>query len=198
MLAKRLGEQADEKAQEYLGFITDGAERMSALIRDLLEYSRIRSDESVPEPVDTASVVSAATRSLRVAIADAGAKVETNDLPIVHARRGQVERILQNLIGNSIKFSGDAPPHIRISAERDGAMWQFSVTDNGISIAPDDHDRVFGIFQRLHTRTDYPGNGIGLSSVKQIIQRHGGDVWLDSSPGKGTSVIFTLPAELAA
>ena len=198
MLAKRLGEQVDEKAQEYLGFITDGAERMGTLIRDLLEYSRIRSDESELESVDTASTVSDVMQSLRFAIDDAGAKVEVNDLPVVHARRGQVERVLQNLIGNGIKFAGGTSPRVRVSAEPDGAMWRFSVTDNGIGIAPENHDRVFGIFQRLHTRSDYPGNGIGLSSVKQIVQRHGGNVWLDSTPEKGTSVIFTLPGERAA
>ena len=198
MLGKRLGEQVDERAQEYLGFIIDGAERMSALIRDLLEYSRIRTDESVLEPVDTTSTVKGVMQSLRFAIAEAGAEVEVNDLPVVHARRGQVERVLQNLIGNGIKFAGDAPPRIQVSAEPDGAMWRFSVTDNGIGIAPQDHERVFSIFQRLHTRSDYPGNGIGLSSVKQIVRRHGGNVWLDSTPGKGTSVIFTLPGKRAA
>ena len=198
LLAKKLSDQTDQETQEHLEFIIDGAERMSTLIRDLLEYSRIRNDESVPEPVDTASVVNDVVQNLKLAIAEAGAEVQAGKLPVVHARHGQVERVLQNLISNGIKFVGDSPPRIGVSAEPDGAQWRFSVTDNGIGIAPEHHDRVFGIFQRLHTRSSYPGNGIGLSAVKQIVQRHGGNVWLESKPGEGTSVIFTLPREQAA
>ncbi len=195
MLEKRYKGQLDERADQYIAFAVDGARRMQILINDLLAFSRVgrvggheRTDVALGELVDDAC------RSLSAAIEETGATVEHDDLPVVHADRALLTTVLQNLIGNAIKFRGDATPHVQVSATTtpDG-MHEIAVRDNGIGIAPDYAERIFVIFQRLHARSEYEGTGIGLAMCRKIIEHHGGRIWLDTTVTQGTTFRFTLP-----
>ena len=145
-------------------------------------------------------ILASALENLRSAVAAAGAEVTHGPLPEVEGDATQLVQVLQNLIGNALKFHADGPPHVRIQATREGPDWEFSVRDDGIGIAPQYQERIFVIFQRLHTREEYPGSGIGLSVVKKVVERHGGRIWVESSGtrGEGTTFRFTLPVERAA
>jgi light-regulated signal transduction histidine kinase (bacteriophytochrome) len=147
--------------------------------------------------VDAGEALRRALRTLEAAIAESNAVITIDDLPAVLADRGELVQLFQNLIGNAIKYRGAAPPRIRVSAERWPDRIVIAVSDNGIGIAPEHHERVFGIFQRLHTREDYPGTGIGLAICRKIVERHDGRIWLQSRPGQGCTVCFTLPTERA-
>jgi PAS domain S-box-containing protein len=199
LLAQRFGDVLDQDARDFIGFAVDGANRMQRLIQDLLAYSRITTRGRVPEPVDASAALGEALVNLQAAVAESGALVTNDDLPAVRADYTQLVLLFQNLIGNAIKFrKPDEPPRVHISAVRspeDPRFWMFRVADNGIGIEQKHFERIFVIFQRLHAREDYPGTGIGLAVCQRIVNRHGGRIWIESEPGKGTSFLFTLYGE---
>jgi light-regulated signal transduction histidine kinase (bacteriophytochrome) len=171
----------------------DGAARMKRLINDLLVYSRVDTRGKPFAPTSCEGVLRAVLDNLQVAIEEAGAVVTHDRLPVVLADETQIGQLLQNLIGNALKFRGQAQPEIHIGVAIQGGDTVFSVRDNGIGIDPKDAKRVFDIFQRLHTRQEYPGTGIGLAISKRVVERHGGRIWVESEPGKGATFYFTLP-----
>jgi len=184
----------DKTTQEYLGFISEGAARMQQLVDGLLTYSRINTKENLFEKIDCTELVKNVLRDLEATIKEAGAEIIVNDLPVITADKVQMRQVFQNLIQNSLKFRNNEKTIIEVSCERKGRLWRFSVKDNGIGIAREFLDRIFVIFQRLHTRDEYPGTGMGLSIVKKIVERHGGEVFVESEPGKGSVFYFTMPA----
>ncbi|OGX38030.1 MAG: hypothetical protein A3C53_08265 [Omnitrophica WOR_2 bacterium RIFCSPHIGHO2_02_FULL_68_15] len=199
LLQQRYKGKFDAEADKFIGYIVDGAYRMQALIRDLLMYSRAGRGELALEPTDMEAVLAQALSNLETALQANQAAVTHDPLPMVMASPSQMTQILQNLVGNAIKYHGDAPPKVHVSALQKSGFWQFSIQDNGIGIDPQYADRVFIIFQRLHTKKEYAGTGIGLAICKKMVERHGGQVWLESEgEGKGTTFKFTLPAELVA
>jgi PAS domain S-box-containing protein len=199
LLARRYRGRLDEDADEFIGYAVDGAQRMQQLIQDLLAYSRVGTRGRDPEPVDCAAIVDGTIGDLGAAIAESGATVERGPLPIVNADPTQLRQLFQNLVGNALKYRRpDAAPIVRIDAGREGDGWRFTVRDNGIGIAPEYAERVFVIFQRLHTQAEYSGTGIGLAICKKIVERHGGRIWVESEPGAGSAFHFTLPAGVAA
>jgi signal transduction histidine kinase len=195
MLERRYGGQLDERADQYIAFAVDGAKRMQVLINDLLAFSRVGRMGREPELVDADELVAIAKANLAAGIADAGAEVEVEgDLPVVRGERSLLALVFQNLIGNGVKFHGDQPPRVRISAERDDGFWRFTVADNGIGIDPHYEERIFVIFQRLHSRDAYAGTGIGLAMCRKVVEYHGGRIWLEpSANGAGATFSFTLP-----
>ncbi len=193
LFAKRYEDQVDEKGAKYIGYIVDGAQRMQTLISDLLSYSRVGTRGKPPEPVACKEVVEAALDNLSRSIEENGAVIECGDLPVITADASQLVQLFQNLIGNGIKFRGEQTPHIRIEAEENSDEWLFAVKDNGIGIEGDFFERIFIIFQRLHGKAEYPGTGIGLAICKKIVERHGGRIWIQSTPGRGSAFFFALP-----
>jgi PAS domain S-box-containing protein len=193
LLKRRYHGQLDSDADEFIEFAVDGARRMQDLINDLLAYSRVGTRALQFAPTDTGQLVDQVTADLAAAIADSGGRIEHADLPVVLADATQLRQLFQNLLANAIKFHGERTPAVHITAQLDGNMWTFAVRDNGIGIEPQYLDRVFVLFQRLHTRAEYPGTGIGLSICKKIVERHGGRIWIESVPGEGTTFRFTLP-----
>tara|TARA_R110002096_G_scaffold5863_19_gene27055 strand:+ start:4477 stop:8025 length:3549 start_codon:yes stop_codon:yes gene_type:complete len=195
LLQKKYSDQLDDTAREYLQFAFDGAQRMQQLIRDLLTYSRLGRQDIDEIPVDLAALMARVMQTLQLAIDDSGARIECGDLPVVRGDAGQLHRLLQNLIGNAIKYHGSERPCIRVYTETRDDDTVFCVRDNGIGIDVEQSDRVFEIFQRLHSRADYPGTGIGLSVCKRIVERHGGRIWFEPAPDGGTVFCFTLAAD---
>ena len=193
LLSHRYEGKLDDKAQKYIHYAVDGATRMQALINALLSYSRVNTQGHEPEPTDSHAALGEALRSLAATIQETHAIVTNDDLPTVRADPTQLQQVFQNLISNGIKFRGEHPAHVHVSAFEEPGVWHFTVTDNGIGIEPQHADRLFVIFQRLHTREEYPGTGIGLAICKRIVERHGGKIWLESEPGKGSTFHFTLP-----
>jgi PAS domain S-box-containing protein len=194
LLRRRYRGKLDEDADEFIDYAVDGANRMRALIEDLLAYSRAgRTAE--PLPVDTGLVMADVLSSLAAAIADARARVEVGHLPIVQGDRLALVQLLQNLVANALKFRRGPGACVWIGAEEaPGSMWSFSIADDGIGIEPGHRDRVFKMFQRLHEREAYEGTGIGLAICRKIVERHGGQIWVDEREGGGTVFQFTLPA----
>ncbi|MEO1009272.1 MAG: ATP-binding protein [Planctomycetota bacterium] len=188
------GDLLPEVTRPSLEFAISGAKRMKVLIDDLLQLSRINRTGRSPEPTPLAEPLRAALASLEAAIAESGAEVEVGQLGHALADAPQITQVFQNLIGNAIKFSGDRPPRIRVSAERRASSVAVSIADEGVGFDPALSDRVFQIFQRLHTRSEYEGTGIGLAICKRVVERHGGGITVDSQPGRGTTFTFTLPA----
>jgi signal transduction histidine kinase len=193
LLAQRYEGELDAKAQSYIHYAVDGATRMQGLINDLLTYSRVNTQGRPLEPTDLHVVLGEALRNLASAIRESRAIVTNDDLPSMRVDPVQLQQVFQNLIGNAIKFRGKASPHIHVSAREEGDEWLFSVKDNGIGIDAKHAEKLFVIFQRLHTREEYPGTGIGLAVCKRIVERHGGRIWFESEPGKGSTFYFTLP-----
>jgi PAS domain S-box-containing protein len=193
LLQRRYQGQLDAKADVFIGYAVDGAARMQTLIQDLLAYSRVSRANGAVTPIDCTGVLAQVQANLSTTIAEAGATVTADALPTLLADPGQIGQLFQNLISNAIKFHGVEPPHIQISATHQGAEWLFAVRDNGIGIDPQYAERIFEIFQRLHTRAEYPGTGIGLAICKKIVERHGGRIWLESQLGTGTTFYFTIP-----
>jgi PAS domain S-box-containing protein len=196
LLARRYRGKLDADADEFIAFAVDGANRMQSMITDLLSYSRVTTQGKPFEPTDMNAVVDRVTVNLQLAIEEFGALVTRDDLPTVMADSAQMIQLLQHLVGNAIKFRrSEVRPEIHISAARQGKDWVFAVSDNGMGIEPKDYDRVFQIFQKLHGRGEYPGNGIGLAICRKIVERHGGRIWVESELGRGSTFSFTLPAE---
>ena len=194
LLQQRYTGQLDSRADELIRHTVDGATRMQALITDLLAYARVTTRSTPFVPVDCTTVLDQALANLRVAIAESGAVVTHDPLPTVPADATQLLQLLQNLISNAIKFRREAPPAIHIGAERQASAWLLTVRDNGIGLEPQFAERIFGLFQRLHTRQEYPGTGIGLAMCKKIVERHGGRMWVASELGQGATFCFTLHA----
>ena len=194
LLARRYGDKLDDDAREFIAFAVDGVTRMQALINDLLAFSRVGTRGEAPERTDTAAIVDRVLLNLGPAIEEGGAAVTRDELPVVYADPGQLNQVFQNLIANALKFrQPDEPPRVHVSARRDAGEWIFSVSDNGIGISPEFADRIFVLFQRLHSRSEYPGTGIGLAICKKVVERHGGRIWVESEPGRGTTFLFTIP-----
>lgn len=198
LLARRYKGKLDETANDYIGFAVDGAKRMQGLINDLLAYSRVGRQGKEMGPVNCAEVVARALSALELAIADCGAKVTYDNLPTVLADEMQMGQLFQNLIGNAIKYRNGATPEVHVGCVSKGDDWQFAVRDNGIGIDPEYAERIFVIFQRLHTRDEYSGSGIGLAVCKKIVEHHGGKIWVESQVGKGATFYFTLPKTIVA
>ena len=209
LLGKRYRGKLDSDADEFIGFAVDGANRMQTLITDLLAYSRVMTRGNKFLLTNCEHALGQAHVNLRLAIEESHVIITHDPLPTVMADEGQLTQLFQNLISNAIKFRGETSPHVHVSAikseegrkqkaEGSGqstADWTFSVRDNGIGIDPQYRERIFVIFQRLHTRSEYPGTGIGLAICKRIVERHGGRIWIESEPGKGTTFYFTIPAD---
>ena len=196
LLARRYKGELDSEADEFIGFAVDGATRMQALINALLDYSRIGTKGKPFEPTDCEKILQVALKNLQLAVEENRAIVTHDSLPTVMGDATQLGQLFQNLIGNAIKFRGDKPPEVHVSAERNGKDWHFFFRDNGIGIDPKFSERIFVIFQRLHSKGEYPGTGIGLALCKKIVERHGGRIWVESEPGKGATFRFTIPHEL--
>jgi PAS domain S-box-containing protein len=195
LLARRYRGQLDADADEFIAYAVDGVTRMQQLINDLLAYSRVRSKGREFEEIPCEHVLASVLANLHEAIAETGAVITHDPLPVVTADPWQLIQLFQNLIGNAIKFHGPEPPRVEIAAGRREDEWVFSVRDNGIGIEPEYAERIFLIFQRLHSRAEYPGTGIGLAICKRIVERHGGRLWVESEPGKGSTFSFTLPTQ---
>jgi signal transduction histidine kinase len=195
LLEIEFGTKLDGSALEYINFAVEGAERMSQLIHDLLNYSRIGSRGAEPAPVDLNDVLTTAIANLYSSIKDVDAKVTHDQLPTVLADYSQAVQIFQNLIGNAIKFRDKSRPcSITVGSGRSNGSWTIWVKDNGIGIPREHFEKIFIVFQRLHTREKYPGTGIGLAICKRIVERHGGRIWIESKVGEGCSFFFTLPS----
>jgi PAS domain S-box-containing protein len=192
ILRRSLGSSLDSKAAGYMDFAVDGAKRMQSLINGLLEYSRAGQVET-NEETSVRSALDTAMAYLRKAIDESGAEVAVDELPAVHFDSTQLTQLFHNLIGNAIKFRGKTNPRIHIRAKREIDSWQFAVSDNGIGFEPEYAERIFLIFQRLHSRENYPGTGIGLAICKKIVERHKGKIWVESKPGDGSTFYFTIP-----
>ncbi|PWW63020.1 sensor histidine kinase [Actinokineospora spheciospongiae] len=201
LLERRYRGQFDERADQYLGFAADGARRMQGQVNDLLAFSRVGSQDREPAPVDLGAVAALAVADLGPAIEESGAVVEVGPLPTVLGEGPLLTGVFRNLIGNAIKFRGEDPPHVRVEARDEGEEYAVAVTDNGIGIRPEFAERVFVIFQRLHTKDAYPGTGIGLAMCRKIVEHHGGRIGVEQVE-RGTRLRFTLPkpdpARLAA
>ncbi len=193
LLARRYRGKLDDEADEFIEFAVDGANRMQDLIHDLLAFSRVGTQGKPLVETDCDGVVRRVLNNLRMAIQETGARITVGDLPTVAADGDQLAQVLQNLIGNAIKFHGDEPPEVQVSAVRGDGEWVFAVRDNGIGLDAQYADRIFIIFQRLHGRAEFPGTGIGLALCKKIVSRHGGRIWVESELGKGSTFSFTLP-----
>ncbi|HMR65489.1 MAG TPA: PAS domain S-box protein [Anaerolineae bacterium] len=193
LLSQRYKGQLDDRADEYITHAVEASGRMQNLINDLLDYSRVDRFGRPFEPTAVEKSLQTVLANLQMAIQDSQAQISHDSLPTVMADPSQLGRVLQNLIGNALKFRGEAAPHIHVGATKEAQAWRFSVSDNGIGIEPQYFERIFLVFQRLHTRREYPGTGIGLSLCKKIIERHGGRIWVESQPGQGATFYFTIP-----
>lgn len=193
LLARKYEGNLDAKADKYIGYIIEGATRMQQLINDLLEFSRVGTRAKELKPTACEAVLSQVRDNLMVAIAETNAVVTHEPLPTVMGDEIQLIQLLQNLISNAIKFRREEPPRVHVSAVQREKEWAFEVRDNGIGMESEYFERIFMIFQRLHSRSEYPGNGIGLANCKKIVERHGGCIWVESTPGVGTTFHFTIP-----
>ncbi|MFQ5901142.1 MAG: ATP-binding protein [Thermodesulfobacteriota bacterium] len=192
LLSRRYKGKLDTNADEFIDYAVDGATRMQMLINDLLDYSRVGIHGSDFADTNCTAVLSQALANIKTPIEKSGAVITHDPLPTIMADDVQIVQVFQNLINNAIKFSDKDTPLIHVSAKQDGDKWTFSVRDNGIGIEPEFFERIFQIFQRLHSRTKYSGTGIGLAICKRIVERHGGDIWVESEPGEGTTFYFTI------
>jgi PAS domain S-box-containing protein len=193
LLEMRYKNKLDSDANEFINYAVDGSNRMKTLINDLLAYSRVGMRGKEFNLTDCEEILSRALVSLEYSIKDNHARVTHDPLPKVMADEAQLESLFQNLIGNAIKFHGKKPPRIHVGVKKDEKNWTFSVSDNGIGIDPQYFERIFILFQRLHNRDDYPGTGIGLAISKRIVERHGGRIWIESEPEKGSTFYFNIP-----
>jgi len=195
LLRRRYQGALDDKADIYIDYTIDGASHMQGLLQDLLLFSRLGGGSLNIQTVSLESVVQKTMMNLKRAIEESGAEIQFTPLPAVDADESQLAHVFQNLIANAIKFHGENPPRVHISAERENGEWVVCVRDNGIGIDPQYAERIFLIFQRLHRRGEYSGTGIGLAICRKIVERHGGRIWVESSPGEGAAFYFALPAK---
>jgi hypothetical protein len=194
LLGRRYGDKLDSDAREFMDFIVEGATRMKQLIEDLLAYSRVGTRGKELRPVQLQLALDRALVNLRAAIESSGAEITHDVLPEVSGDDTQLTQLFQNLIGNAIKFRKEnEAPRIHVGVQDSGDEWRFSVSDNGIGIEPQYFERIFMVFQRLHTREEYAGTGIGLAICKKVVDRHRGRIWVESAHGKGSTFVFTLP-----
>jgi len=193
LLARRYQGRLDADADEFIAFAVDGARRMQSLINDLLAYSRVGTRGREFEPADCAAALAQALANLKAAVEESSAVVTHDPLPTVMADASQMVQLLQNLIGNAIKFHARPPPRVHLSALQRANEWVFSIRDDGIGIDPQYAERIFNVFERLHTREEYPGTGIGLAICKKIVERHAGRIWVESQLAKGSTFHFTIP-----
>jgi PAS domain S-box-containing protein len=196
LLKRRYGGTLGEDADTFINYAVDGARRLDGLILDLLDYSRIGRVNAKQETLSFKEPLDEALANLDLTIRERGAEIILPEtLPFIFGSRSELIRLMQNLIGNALKYCApDRKPVIKLSIKRDGSDWRFAVTDNGIGIAPEFHERIFRIFQRLHLRGEYEGTGIGLAMCKKIVEGHGGGIWVESNPGEGSCFCFSLPA----
>jgi len=192
-LQQRYRGQLDERADQYIDFAVDGARRMQVLINDLLQFSRVGRSGAPRERVELTQLLAEVERSLSAALRESHASIRAEGLPAVSGERSLLASLLQNLIGNALKFKADEPPLVRLTARREGRMWEIACADNGIGVAPRHAERIFVIFQRLHTKETYEGTGIGLALCRKIVEYHGGRIWLDTDYHDGACIRFTLP-----
>ena len=195
LLEKRYQGKLDQDADEFIGFIVSGTKRMQQIINDLLAYSRVNTRREPPRIMKIADAIQRAMQNINYVLEEAGGTIIYGEMPSIIADETQMTQLFQNMIGNALKFHGEEAPRVEISAVRKGDDWIFSVRDNGIGIDPQYKDRIFEIFQRLHTCEEYPGTGIGLAIAKKIVERHQGHIWVDSQLGKGSTFNFTLPVD---
>ena len=193
LLEKKYKDKLDEDANEYINYAVDGAKHLNAMINDLLEYARVAHQEIEFSEVDSEKVLENALLNLQSSLEENGASVTFYKLPKISGNENQLLQLFQNLIGNAIKYRGDEAPKIHVSAVKEGNEFVFSVKDNGIGMSEEHLERIFVIFQRLHTRGEYEGTGIGLAIAQKIVHQHGGNIWAESEPGNGTTFYFTLP-----
>ncbi|ELY55543.1 sensor histidine kinase [Natronolimnohabitans innermongolicus] len=198
LLERRYGDELDDDGQEFVDYAVDGAERMGTMIDGLLAYSRIQTQGESFEPVDLEVVLEDVRTDLQLKIEEHDAEIESESLPTVTGDESQLRQVFQNLLSNAIEYSGDEPPRVRITAERDGGdgdegAWTIAVSDEGIGMEPADTERIFEIFQRLETADDRSGSGIGLAVCKRIVERHGGEIRVETAPGEGSTFFVTLP-----
>lgn len=194
LIEERYADELDEDGREFIDYAVDGADRMRQMINDLLAYSRINTEAQPLEPTDSNEILERVFNDLQLRIEETDATIETDDsLPTVMGDDNQLEHLFRNLISNAIKYSGDEPPHIEISTERQGDYWEFAVSDNGIGIESEQLDRIFEVFTRLESDEESSGTGIGLALCRRITERHGGEIWVDSEPEEGSTFYFTLP-----
>jgi PAS domain S-box-containing protein len=192
LLAERYVGQLDTAADKYIQYAVEGARRMQHLVGDLLAYSRVGTEGKPFVPTDTRQVLKTVLENLQRTILETGAQIVFDEMPTIKADATQLCQLFQNLISNAVKFRADRPPHVRIEARKAGDEWEFTVQDNGIGIGEAYRGRIFQMFQRLHDRSTYDGNGIGLALAKKIVERHGGRIWCTSKPGEGTTFHFTM------
>lgn len=193
LLERRYKGKLDDDADQFIDYVVDGADRMQKMIRGLLDYSRVGTKGMDFAETEFTNVLDQALTNLQASIQESGAVITHDPLPSISVDSLQMTQLFQNLIGNAIKFRNSLPPAIHISAEQTADEWVFSISDNGIGIDPEYADRIFKVFQRLNTRDEYEGTGIGLSICKKIVQRHGGRIWLKSNNGSGSIFYFTIP-----
>jgi len=193
LLKEQYGGKLDKKADKYFSFIVDSSDRMKVLIKDLLDYSRIGSKNQL-EKVDCNSIIQDVIADIELVIRDFNAEIIYGDLPVINGYPTKMKQLFQNLLINAIKFSKkEVAPDINISVNKTDGYWKFAFSDNGIGIEKIHQERIFVIFQRLHTRSEYNGSGIGLSHCKKIVELHHGKIWVESEPGKGSTFYFTIP-----
>lgn len=193
LLESQHGDDLDEQAAEYIDFAVDGADRMREMVEGLLAYSRIDIDDSSTEPVAATDVIDDVLTDLQVRIEETDAAIDVGDLPTVEGDAQQLEQLFSNLVSNAIKYAGEDTPSVSVTADRQGDRCVFAVADDGIGIDPDYADQIFQLFNRLHSNDEFEGTGIGLALCRKIVDTHGGDIWVDSVPGEGTTFYFTLP-----
>lgn len=193
LLRQQYRGRLDDNADHMIDLVIGAASRMSELIRDILDYSRVINADQIPvQDISTQKIVEVALDNLNLALRESGATVEVGELPSIYGEKATLSQVFQNLIGNAIKYRSKEPPRIRISAQRDSKYWIFSVSDNGIGIAPAYHETIFKLFKRLHGNS-YDGTGIGLALCKKIVEKHGGRIWVESEPGRGSTFRFSIP-----
>ena len=193
LLENKYGEELDPEAQEYIDYSVDGADRTRAMVESLLNYSQVKRQGQPLEPTNTEEILEDVLLDLEPRIEETSATVTVDDLPTVSADADQLAQVFRNLISNALAYSGDVPPEVHIGAEQVGGEWQFVVADEGVGIDPEHHERIFKSFERLNIQEEVSGTGIGLALCKRIIERHSGEMWVESEPGEGARFYFTLP-----
>ena len=193
LLTKRYTGKLDRDAEEFIGFAMDGAKRMQSFIADLLTYSRVGNQTKEMHAMDVGVVLEATLAVLRLAIRESSATVTHDKLPTIQGDETQIGQLFQNLIGNALEYEHGDAPEVHVGCRQDGGQWLFSVRDNGIGFDPQFAQKIFLIFQRLHTKEKYSGTGVGLALCKKIVERHGGKIWVESDVGKGSKFFFTIP-----